>query len=99
MSPRSFWTILIKSLGIYTLLQGLIEIPTFLRLSGMFYTIAFPPSASQGNLFALTYLLLLVGIFGLIIWECLFKTNWVIDKLKLNTGIIEERLGFSMHRS
>ncbi|MDB4926103.1 MAG: hypothetical protein JWR23_2159 [Mucilaginibacter sp.] len=32
MTPRSFWTILIKLLGIYIILQSLIAIPQFLGI-------------------------------------------------------------------
>lgn len=98
MSPKSFWTILIKSLGIYILLQALVEIPSFINMTQTIYFDGFQPY-TKTNYFAWAYLLLLLGIFWLIIWGCLFKTDWIIDKLKLNSGIIEEKLGFSMHRS
>jgi hypothetical protein len=98
MSPRSFWTILIKVIGIYVLVQGLLAIPSFINFTQAIFYNGFQPYAKT-DYFAWAYLLLLLGIFWLIIWWCLFKTDWLIDKLKLNAGIIEEKLAFSMHRS
>lgn len=97
MSPHSFWTILIKTLGLYVILQALITIPVAINSVSMF-TMQ-PMQSSSGSIYALAYSLLLFGSFGLILWECLFKTDWIINKLKLNTGFAEEKLGFTMHRS
>lgn len=98
MSPRSFWTILIKVLGIYVLLQALVGIPSFINMTQAIYYEGFQPY-EKTNYFAIAYLLLLLGIFWLIIWVCLFRTDWLIDKLKLNAGLIEENLAFKMHRA
>jgi len=98
MSPLSFWTILIKVLGIYVLLQALVGIPSFINMTQAIYYEGFQPY-TKTNYFVVAYLLLLLGIFWLIIWGCLFKADWIIDKLKLTAGITEEKLAFSMHRS
>ncbi|MGN6180117.1 MAG: hypothetical protein ACTHNW_13095 [Mucilaginibacter sp.] len=98
MSPLSFWTILIKVLGIYVLLQGLLQIPAFINMTQAIYYEGFQPY-TKTNYFAWAYLLFLLGIFWLIIWACLFRTDWLINKLKLNAGVTEERLAFNMHRS
>jgi hypothetical protein len=39
------------------------------------------------------------AIFVLILWLLVFKTNWVIEKLKLTKGFSEERLELTMEWS
>ena len=38
-------------------------------------------------------------IYFLILYLCVFRTDWVIDKLKLDKGFPEERFELNMHRS
>jgi hypothetical protein len=99
MSPRSLWTIIIKGLGIYVLLQGLMSIPSIINMAEIFYSSGFPDSSTQAVFFESIYMISLLIVFWLIIWGCVIKTEWIINNLKLNNGIIEEKLGFRMHRS
>ncbi len=99
MSARSFWTILIRTLGIYTIMQALVAFPSFISSTAMFSFESSGHDFGTGGIFAVAYILLLLGLFGLILWACLFKTDQIIDKLKLNKGIIEEKLGFDMPRA
>ena len=45
------------------------------------------------------YLFVLVCIFWLLVYATLIKPEWTIDTLKLESGIIEEKLNINMHRS
>jgi hypothetical protein len=99
MSPRSFWTIVLKTIGIYTLLQGLNAIPGIINFFSVLYTQSIEHDFGTSGAYALAYFLLLVGCFGLVLWLCFVKTNQVIDKLKLTKGIAEEKLSFDMRRA
>jgi len=104
MTIRSFWTILVKLLGVYVILQALIAIPSMLlNLSSAISMISMEANNGRvagGGIFVyFAYLILIIGIYGLILWACLAKTDWIIDKLKLDKGFAEDRFEISMHRS
>jgi hypothetical protein len=99
MTPRTFWAILIKILGIYTLLESVIAIPQF--LSNIYYlaSLSNGPDRNSGSLMVVVYITITLGLSVLVLWYCLFKTDWIIDKLKLDNGFQDERFEFNIHRS
>lgn len=102
MSARSFWTILLKVLGIYVIIQGLLMIPSSITLFEVVRAWSSPNMAGADLLtyvFLALYNIILVCVFWFLIKACLINPEWTIDKLKLDQGIIEEQLNISMHRS
>jgi hypothetical protein len=95
MSPRSFWTILLKLLGVYVILQAILTIPSAIS-SIEFAAFSYKQDASTEYVYVVFYLLLLIGVFWLFIRLTLIKPEWTIDKLKLDKGI-DENLIISMH--
>lgn len=99
MTPRTFWAILIKIMGLYVVLESLIAIPQFLITINYFFnsntSFGGPPLAFYG----VCYIVITACLYILIIRYSIFKTDWVIDKLKLATGYDDERLEFNIHRS
>ncbi|GEM_PF-323412 len=89
MTVRSFWTIMIKILGIWLGLGFLAIIPQFISALTYF------GSNRNDNLFAIGYVvtlfLLTIGIYTLILRLFVFKTAWLIDKLHLDKGFEEEK--------
>jgi len=95
MTTRSFWIILIKILGIWFMLDSLQIIYSYLT---------YIPLMSSGStlsavLTAIGMTTLIIIIFFLILYLCLFRTEWIIDKLQLDRGFPEEKFELNMHRS
>ncbi len=97
MTPRSFFTILIKILGIYLILDSITVIPQF--ISSLFSIgLGFDKSIETIALYSFL-LILTVGIYYIILKYCVFKTDRIIDKLKLDKGFVEETFELNIHRS
>jgi hypothetical protein len=95
MTPRSFWIILIKILGIWFVLDSLQIIYSYLT---------YIPLISNGTTLgaistALGMSTLIIIFFFVILYLCLFRTEWIIDKLQLDRGFQEEKFELNMHRS
>jgi len=97
MTIRTFWNIFIKILGIWLVLSLLTVIPQFVRLLTFFGT------NSQGRLLGIgitvALFLLTIGIYALILRLFVFKTDWLIDKLRLDKGFPEEKIELIIQRS
>lgn len=95
MTPRSFWIILIRILGIWFLLDSLEIIYSYLA-----YIPLYSGSSHIGAVItALVMTTLIIALFFFVLYLCVFRTDWIIDKLKLDRGFTEERFEFNMHRS
>jgi hypothetical protein len=94
MTIKTFWTLLLKILGIWLILSGLTIVPQFLSVFVFF------GENYQENFFAAIFiiglLLIMVGLYFVILKLFVFNSNWLIDKLKLDQGFQEERLDFSI---
>lgn len=99
MTPRSFWAIAIKILGIYIILDSLTGIPAFLYTLFSFKGMVNATGTIEIVLFQIGYYLIVIVVYGFMCWLCLFKTNWLINKLKLDQGYQDEHFDFTMHRS
>ncbi|MBS1521890.1 MAG: hypothetical protein JST50_12885 [Bacteroidetes bacterium] len=98
MTPRSLFAIIIKIIGIYLLIGAIVTIPQMITTLLSFRGQA--GYASSGDLFAIAFFILItVIIYVAIMRYCLFKTDWLIDKLHLDKGFAEERLELNIHRS
>ena len=95
MSPRSFWIILLKLVGVWILFSGLTVIPnSFAQYYPGYSLIHFQ---DDWEVFALAVITMLVYLW--VVYVLVFTPEEVINKLKLDKGFSEERLDFNMHRS
>lgn len=99
MTPRTFWAILIKILGLYIILDSLPGIPGFLNSLISYKALVNATGTYQLAFFQLMYYVTVIIVYGFMCWLCLFNTNLLIDKLKLDQGYQDERFDFTMHRS
>jgi len=95
MTPRSLFTIILKSLGILFIKEFLFLIPQFLTVFLYF---------QKGETMGVTMWIFLTTVVQLIIYSLvfyylIFKTEQVIDKLHLEKGFSEEKFSFNIHRS
>ncbi len=97
MTIKSFWTIIIKILGIWLILSSLTVISQFISFLQFF------GSSNNDNLFSLTlpliFVLLTLLLYLLIIRLFVFKTDWIIDKLHLEKGFKEERIDLNINHT
>jgi len=97
MTIRTFWTIILKILGIYLVLDSFKVIPQFIST---LYTFASDPDQTRlVFIWTFVYLMSTVGQYVFILWLFVFKTAWLIDKLHLEKGFSEERIEFNIPRS
>lgn len=88
MKIRDFWTYLIKILGLWFILSSLSY------LSGYFsITLFYFQTEDFGSLAAGVVGLLIVALlYWLLLQLLFFRTDWIIDQLKLDKGYQEEKL-------
>ena len=92
MTIRTFWTILIKILGIWLVLESITVISQF--FSALFYI-----DAADSIVMSIASILMVVGLYIFILWLFVFKTAWLIDKLQLEKGFSEEKMELNIQRS
>lgn len=95
MTPRSFWMIIIRIIGIWIVLDSISVLSQFISYFFMF-------NSSNDWLILISSIgLLLITIicYFLVLYLCVFKTGWIIDKLKLDRGFVEEKFELKIHHS
>jgi hypothetical protein len=95
MTPRSLFNIILKILGIFFIKDILATIPQLLSV-----ILLLSDSDTTGEAiwtFSLTTLLLL--IYGFVSFFLIFKSELIIDKLKLDKGFDQEIFPINIHRS
>lgn len=96
MSVRNFWIVLLKILGIWLVIGGFTTISQFISAFSYIGT-------SNGNwwsaLSAIGLLFLTIGVYIFVLWLFVFKTSWLIDKLKLEKGFSEEKIECNIQSS
>lgn len=82
MSIKTFWTILIKILGLLLILGALIVVPQWL------YSLyaAYQTGDNESFIILSSIILIVFLIYFFIFRFCIYKTSWVIEKLKLDKG-------------
>ncbi len=94
MTPRTLWAIILKTFGIYIVLQ--IYYPFAQLISFIFMVI----NRQFGDILqAFGFLFFSISIYLFMSIAFLFRTEWLIDKFKLDKSIREEKLELNIHRS
>ena len=95
MTPRNLFNIILKILGVLFIKDFLALLPQLLSV-GLFLTRA---DSITEAIWTLVGTLLMLLIYGLVSYYLIFKTEYVIDKLKLDRGFDQEIFTFHIHRS
>ena len=93
MSIRTFWTILIKILGIWLILR------LFSVSSSMFLLVPWETTSAEDILGIIVSIVSILGIYAVILWLFVFKSSWLIDKLRLDKGFTEEKIDLNIQLS
>lgn len=95
MTIRTFWHLIIKTIGIWIFIQGLISFPglamKLILASGGFYGSPAEFFLTEGFV-----LVVLITSYILVLRYLVLKTQRVIDLLKLEKGMEETRIDFTL---
>jgi hypothetical protein len=94
MKAKDLFTIILKVFGIYIIKDILLSIPPILS---NFYQLI--EASAEIAVFSLFVSFLVFGLYFTIVYLLLFKTAWLISKLRLTADLSEEPLVVNLHRS
>jgi len=92
MKIRTFWTILLKILGLYLVISGVSVIVQ--SINTIINSIAF--DYLEVIVFTTAVIIIAIGVYFFILWLFVFKTSWLIDKLHLEKGFDEEKIDLNI---
>ena len=95
MTPRSLFNIILKVLGIFFIQDFLAAIPQL--LSVILYLTS--PDTHQEAIWTLIGSLLVLFAYGIVSYYLIFRTDVIIDKLRLERGFDQETIPLNIHRS
>ncbi len=95
MTPRTFWILLLRFLGLWILLD------IFTYVSTTFNNLVYywQQKDTHSLVITLGLTLLVAGMYILLIQVLIFRTTWLIDKWNLDKDIADERIADNIHRS
>jgi hypothetical protein len=88
MTPRNLFNIILKTLGIFFIKDILQTVPQL--ISAIIYLIK--PEGEGEALWTLIFTLLILAVYVCVAYYLIFKTNAIIDKLKLDHGFNQDSL-------
>lgn len=95
MTPDTFWKFFLKAFGLYLIWQTLTIIPSF--FSTLMYVNSTPEKSDW--LPTISAIVFIILFFIAVLRCCIFKSEWVIDKLSLTKGFANEKIDVNIHRS
>ena len=94
MTLKSLLQIILKVLGLFFIRDFLAMVPQLLSAISLLLDV------SEGIVYSpVLAILLSISAYGYMAYVLIFKTDWVIGKLKLTEGFEEENFVFNIHRS
>ena len=95
MTLRTLFNIILKILAIFYI-KDILEIVPQLLSVGVYLTKA---DTVNESIWTLVFTLIMLVVYFLVSYFLIFKTNVVIDKLKLDRGFDEKDISINIHRS
>ena len=94
MTPHSLWTMILKISGLYFLFQCLTVVPQ--SIGALIMTMKAMDSERVLNIVSI---LSTLAFYLIILWLFLFKSDWLIKKLKLDRHFKEEKFELNINRN
>ncbi|MDF3025959.1 MAG: hypothetical protein K0S23_266 [Fluviicola sp.] len=94
MSIRSFWLLIIKTIGIWIVIRGIISLPEIVINFLVAYNA--PYSTSEVIFFQVLFLIVPILFYLLVLRFLILKTQSIIDLLKLERGFEETRIDITL---
>lgn len=95
MTPRSLFNIILKVLGIFFIKDILATIPQLFSVA-LYLT---KTNSIDEAIWTLLFTLLVLSIYCLASYYLIFKTELIIEKLKLENGFNQDTIPLNIHRS
>jgi hypothetical protein len=95
MTPRSLFTIILRVLGLFFLRDFLAMVP---QLLSVLLLLNNPDHISDPSWYLISSILTLL-IYGAVVYFLIFRSGFLIDKLKLDKGFDQETIPLNIHRS
>jgi Ca2+/H+ antiporter len=96
MTPRSFFAIVIKILGLYLILSSVVALP---ELIATFFNSYLFGNDLASRVFVVVLAVITLVLYCLVLLFCLLKTDWIIDKLHLDKHFTEEKFELNISQS
>jgi len=96
MTPKNLFSIIIKIMGIYLIFESLYLIIPFITETLYVFR---QQDSSTSFIEVFLGLVIVGGIYFLIFYYSIFKTEVIVDKLNLDRGFSEEKIELNIHRS
>lgn len=94
MALNTFWKIFLKIFGLYLIWQMLEILPSF------FFVLVYAGSQDKVTVFTtIAGIVFIVLVLFAVVRQFLFKSDYIIEKLRLEKGFIEEKIEITIHRS
>ena len=97
MKVRTFWLILLKIIGLFLVIRGINVI--IYSLNTFHFIIKSEDNITEPIIWMTLFIILTVIIYLFILWLFVFKTSWLIDKLRLEKGFEEEKIEINVSLS
>lgn len=95
MTPKSLFNIILKILGVFFIKDILATLP---QLLSVFLYFSEPDMLGEA-IWTLTITILILIAYGLVSYFLIFRSDWVIDRLRLDKGFDQETIPLNIHRS
>lgn len=95
MTPRSLFNIILKIFGLFFLREMVNTVPQLIS-SFLYFTRA---DSMENGLLTFIFTAIVLAFYAFIIFQLLFRTNSVLDKLKLGQGFNQEEFSFHISTS
>lgn len=93
MTIRTFWHLILKTIGIWLFIQGLLSLP--MMIYTVIHVLGDPFSSSISGV-EIIYVIFAIAFYLLILQFLILKSQWTIDFLKLEKGFEETRLDLTI---
>ena len=95
MTPRSLFNIILKIFGLFFLREIVNTIPQFIS-SLLYFTKA---DTMEEGLWTFIFTAIILAFYTFLVFKLLFKTNYFLDKLRLDQGFDQEEFSFNISTS
>ena len=95
MTIKTFWNILLKTLGIWLILSGFGVTPQFIWAFSVFEHLP-DGKITPGLIYLAVIFLIATALFIIILWLFIFRTGWIIKTLKLDKGFGDEKIDLNI---
>lgn len=94
MSVKNFWTIFLKILGIWLIVSSFTPIAQFFSSSAV---LAFQSNSFLSYLSVFSVILSTITLYVVILWLFVYKTAWLIQKLRLEDGFTKDKIELNLN--